>query len=169
MPQSFTVGPCACCGGSSSSGSSGATPTVQTDCCANPIPQTLFLTMTDDGSCACMEGVYELTWDPTLVVSGGFPFVDGPGAWASPLQTVCGGSWRFALACDSFSGSPAWYLCLVNATGDGCFFAQGTASPVTCDPFLGVWSILYDNLFFCFIQLGISGCTGTTLTFTITE
>lgn len=122
MPT-YNLGPCDCCGDE---------PPIQTDCCPDPIPFILYVTVPAVGTC---PGV-------TL------PMVyDGISAWFSPVYCAEAGR-QFSMTCNP-------------ETGDWIFSLDFEASQVSidCDPFELVFDLVDDATFD--ICCGTSGGTVT--------
>ena len=92
-----------------------ANPFVQTNCCTNTIPLTLYLTFTDaTDTCTCFNGVtVQLNWDHENQV------------WSNSSVMVCSGITYISLKCESSS----W---IIEGSG-GCNFG-GNAIAVVCSP-----------------------------------
>jgi hypothetical protein len=124
----------------------GACPTsggVTVPCCSNALPNTIHMTISDSGSCGCLDGTYALTWNPTY--TGGFVFQ--PGAWV--LQTtLCSTALTLAVFCNP--SIPGFVIGLPQTPG-GSFGSQATG---TCSPFSLQASL---NLNFA----SIPGCSGS--------
>jgi hypothetical protein len=96
---------------------------IQTLCCANALPRTLHLTVTDLGGCACMAGTFALHYDPRYA---------NP-TWTNTSAGTCaGGTMSWLLDC---SGS-AWGLQGSNGSET---VGAGSPSSTTCDPLDLVW------------------------------
>lgn len=64
---------------------------VQTDCCANTLPQLLYATFSNGGgACSCATGAtsYPMTWDGSAWVTSGAVLIDGCGNSIS-LRMYC--------------------------------------------------------------------------------
>lgn len=163
MPQTTIVDGCtACCPAPPPS-------EVTVDCCVNPIPTVLYLTVVAAGAgCDCMDGTYTLTYDASDTCGG----INPDGAWitASPGESLCGGSGiRFSITCDTAAGN-IWKFRISNLDcgGGSCTFSAAFPSElvVTCDPFEAVSGPLALSGL-CKAVIGVT-CTGD-VTFTITE
>jgi hypothetical protein len=138
----------------------GACPTsgggVTTPCCANSFPTTLHVTVTDSGSCGCIDGTYALTWDPSYTGGGIVP----NGAWVSPDLNLCGSTFNIVVYCNA---GLDWKLALLNASFQGCIT---TATSVSCSPISLTYPLTMSGT--CAFFLGISNCSGP-LTFVVTQ
>jgi len=99
---------------------------VTVGCCANALPTTLHLTITDSGSCPCIDGTYTLTWDPNYTGGG---LLANPGAWVGSA-TLCGFALTFVLYCNAFNN---WGTYIIG--GGAGFAAPYNVSSSSCVPF----------------------------------
>jgi hypothetical protein len=138
-----------CCGGSGSgSGSGDSGPTVQTDCCPQPIPTTIHVTVTiTSGSCPDFDGQ---TWTVNYLALGGDPFWRGS-------KSVGG----HTMYCDVTCSGGFFTVSFFSSGGGACLNSNGSSiTSASCDPFIYV--IQFDA------TTGSDCCPGVTFTATIT-
>lgn len=125
------------------SGSGGNAPTgVVVPCCDDPLPRTLYLTITNKtGTCSCLPDTITLTWDDD------YQQWKYPGTYADCTDP------DFTLVCSRFP-SVHWELA-------STYLATGATTPnsVNCDPFEAVFTMN---------AASASTCTGS-FTATVTE
>ena len=112
-------------------------------CCPNVLlPGTLQAVITDSGFCPCLDGTYELTWNPTWN-GGGTTFT---GAWLSAIITLpapCGWTMMWALQCNTNNGQFQFLIMVKDSNGDPFTdpndaveaAASYAADATSCDPF----------------------------------
>ena len=126
----------------SSSSSASSVPSILTSCCPNPIPLTLFATLSDGGGCSAVA-------PQTIEID----YLTTSGTWVSgsTLPTL-------SLACVNLGGGVfQWQL-----TSSNCSFGPVTPSSVTCNPIQLVFNVAVPVLACC-------GIGGGTLNITITQ
>jgi hypothetical protein len=151
-------------------------PPVTTGCCPDdPVPQTLYLTFADSGTCPKFDGqTFELTYDAAPCTGSGEP------AWLSAdfeWDCYCGFSefaWKFRFFCDTANN---WALCIVpggpvgQCQCDGRFGSFTLADGGVCSPFLQTFTA--DMTTAGGGWPGSGGCSGTevcgNLSCTVTE
>jgi hypothetical protein len=113
------------CGSSSSSSSrSSSSGGIIIGCCPDPIPSTLYLTLTGTGDCNCFNGIVVLTWNA------------GQSQW-NGVSNNCSTQVNFHLKCN---GSTIFGMGLISDSPT-CVFASGGTSWIlnvgasTCSPF----------------------------------
>jgi len=129
-------------------------PTVSTSCCANLLPELLYLTVSGGG------GSYPMTYQDLSLISGA-----GWG-WSTGAIVVPGcGTICPYLKCES----GAWYYGNIPQVVDpSCTMTSSNGTLVSCGdaaldvPFRYSWDVSFSELVNC-------GCIGTTKTFTVTQ
>lgn len=125
--------------GSGSGGGGGGGDPVQTDCCANSVPNTLTVTVTNKtGTCTCLPDSFEIVseganWTVTLTECGSADFI---------IECISSGS----VSCGDFSIAST--LCSSSSIPDSC----------SCDPF----ELVFNSVSF-------TGCCNGTAKLTVTE
>jgi hypothetical protein len=132
---------------------------IVTGCCPNGFPTTVHVTITDAGSCPCIDGTYALTWDPTYTGGGFIP----NGAWVGNV-TLCSATFQIVFWCNP--SGPNW---VISFGQNGTIFistCNNTPNTVSCSPIAIDFSL---NMSFCHPSIsGMSGCTGF-ISLTVTE
>lgn len=112
---------------------------VSVTCCPSAdIPTTLHLTVTDDGSCHCLDGTFTLTWNPTWTLGSTV------GAWLSTILSPCGFDFIWSLQCNPFNGKFDCNIMTKDFEGHSftdvndakSISATFEASATPCDPFM---------------------------------
>ncbi len=103
------------CGSTYSGGGGGGGGTIQTDCCPDMLPATLYLIFG--------TGVFE-SFPPVTLTFGG-------GAWVGTLE-ACSGTVTFSWACTDVMGTPTWVM----TTSGAATNTTDVTLILNCNPFL---------------------------------
>jgi hypothetical protein len=111
---------------------------VQTDCCGNPLPRTLYVSAVNQNDCPCAEGT-----ELVLV------YDDEERSWigSSQFGAYCGCTVRMKLTCRTVIASGVWDLFIYFNDNLTAFWTQGDPSDraFACDPFLWITRSMSNN------------------------
>ncbi|MGH7174649.1 MAG: Ig-like domain-containing protein [Gemmataceae bacterium] len=90
----------------------------QTSCCSNPLPNTLYVTISNVSGCSCLAGTYQTDFNN--------------GFWSTSSMTVCGQPLTiFTLSCEDIGGSYQFTLRGLLDSGLPVLFTIDNCSPFT--------------------------------------